>query len=130
MKYTLRHYKNDDFPMIASWWEKAGEPGPRETMMLEESSFIIEVDSVPAYSITVYMTNCKELAYLENFSRNPEIKNKDAAQALLDYVCGWARIKGYKHLITFGYHEKLKTKFVEYGFMKTLDNLSGFVKEL
>lgn len=128
--YHIRKYNREDFNLLEGWWKQAGEPGPLPTMMLEDSSFIIEKKTIPVYTLTVYLTNCKEVAYLENFARNPEVKDEEAGRLLVDYVCNFTKNLGYKRVICLTYKHKLIKQYEKYGMKRVLDHITGFNKEL
>ncbi len=127
----IRNYTLADFETLKSWWVAADEPGPTIEMLPEDSTFILEVDGVPKMSISVYLTNTNYLAYLECFIKNPEINYKNNyTQQIIDHAEQFARSKGVKILVCLSYREKLKQRYQEFGYHRTLDNLSGFAKQI
>ena len=126
----IRNYSPSDYQMLCDWWKIYCEPAPYPACMPEESSFVLEINNVPAYALTVLLTNSKEYAYLENFVGNPLINNKEGAQMIANYAYSFAKDKGYKRVIAFCYKDKLKKRYEELGVIKTLDNLSSFVRSL
>lgn len=128
---NIRLFKKDDYELIRSWWIKANEFPPYQEMLPEESTFILEIDNQPKMCLTVYLTNCKFFAYLENFIKDPEFKNsKNEVNQLLEHAEKFAKDKGYKVLFCLAYKDKLKKRYEELGYKNTLNNLSSFVKEL
>lgn len=126
----IRMYKNSDYEILYTWWLKANEPAPLPGMLPENSTFILEENNKPLASICIYFTNTKEIAYLENLVKDPEFKNKQAIQQLVEFSENFAKELGYKRLICLTRKEKLKNRYQELGYQKTLDNLSSFVKEI
>jgi hypothetical protein len=133
MQYTIRPYAKADYTEIKKWWDASNEMAPIPEMLPEESTLILELDKTPALMITVYLTNCKEVSYLENFAGNPELKGesrKQAAQYIVDAACGFAKGLGYKRVLCLSYKDKLKERYQELGMTPTVDNLMSLVREL
>ena len=126
----IRQFTNSDYSILKSWWEKHKEPHPT-LEYLPESTFILEDNGVPVYSISVILTN-NPLCYLEYFNSNPDHteNRKELSQRLFDYAIDFAKSKGHKFVATLAYREKVKNRVVELGMQRTFDNLSSFVKEL
>jgi hypothetical protein len=127
---TIRTYNKKDWPEILDWWIAAKEIPPPKESMTTDSTFILEVNNEMMASITIYLTNCKEVAFLENIIRNPKFKNKDGIQSLVQHAELFIKENGYKRLIGLFYKDKLKNRMQTMGYKKTLDNLSSLVKEL
>ena len=133
MEYTIRSYSKKDYAELKRWWVSSKETVPPEDALSEESTFILELDNVPALSITVYLTNSKQVSYLENFIGNPDLKGdsrRKASQIIVDAACGFAKSLGYKRILCLAQKDKLKTRYTELGMQPVADNLSGFVREL
>lgn len=132
MEYNIRNYSHKDFPLITSWWKEAEEPYPPTSSMLpEESTFILELDSKPVFCLSVYLTNCKEYAYLGNFISDTKLKSpykKLASQKLMDVVLNFAGDLGYKQVICMSAVSKLQKRYQEMGFIPTISNVQTFVK--
>lgn len=128
---NIRLFNKNDFKMIQSWWKAADEMAPTIEMLPEDSTFILEIDEKPQICITLYLTNAKYISYLENFVKNPELKNsKEYSKKLVKYVENFAKENGCKILVCLSYKEKLKKRYEELGYMNTLNNISSFAKEL
>lgn len=129
--FTIRQYKKEDFKMIESWWDN--KYPPTIEMLPESSTLILEIDKVPAYCLSVYLTNCKQYAYLGNFISNNKLKienRKEASQVLMDSVCGFARELGYKNILCMTNVSKLKERYKEMGFTPTISDVQTFVKRI
>lgn len=129
----IRNYKKEDFEMVKSWWDAAGEVAPLPDMMPEESSFIAEIDGRPALAISLYLTNTPEICYVENFIGNPDLKGlsrNSASHLLINHIEKFASSLGYKRLICLAHKEQLKNHYQKLGGVKTLDNLASFAKEI
>lgn len=132
MSITIRPYKKEDWEMVAWWWNTSGEVSPLETMMPLDSSFIAEIDGVPALAVCLYLTNTPEVAYVENFIGNPELKGVSrvsASHVLLDHISKFASDLGYKRILCMTEKDVLKNHYQKLGFTKTLDGVATFVKE-
>lgn len=128
-----RHYKPSDFKTISSWWTQRNEPGPNEGMLPSETTLIVEYKGIPAVCLSIYFTNSKEISYLENVCTNPNIK-KEIRQTLLElltkFAFGFAKDHGYKRMIVLSYKDKVKKRYEQIGFTKTIDNVSTYVRVL
>lgn len=133
MNYSIRPYHASEFEMLKSWWTLAKEVCPEKECLPEESTLILELDGVPALAITVYLTNCKRVAYLENFIGNPEMKGdsrKQASQLIVDAACNFAKNLGYTRILCLSLKDKLNERYVELGMKPTQGPLNGFIREL
>lgn len=129
---TIRLYNPEDWKMVKSWWDIQNEFAPLETMMPLNSSFIAEIDEVPALAVCLYLTNTPEVAYVENFVGNPELKGtsrKEATNILLNHITKFAFEMGYKRLLCMSEKPILKAHYEKIGFTKTLDGVATFIKE-
>lgn len=127
----IREYIDSDFDLLVGWWNSFKEVPPTKDLM-PESSFILEVDSIPRVSISLILTNTK-YSYLENLISNPEIsadKRNIAVKTIVSYAEEYAKSLGYKYLVCFSYKDKLKARYQQLGYLRTVDNLSSFVKEI
>lgn len=129
----IRFYKKEDFNEIQSWWIKAGETAPILGQLPEDSTFVLEKNGVMIACVSAYLTNCKEIAYIENLAKDPDLGSyvtKEMINNLIDHTFNFIKELGYKRAICFAYVDKLKERYLEFGFHKTCDNLSSFSREL
>jgi hypothetical protein len=129
---NIRMYTPRDYEMLASWWKEQGEQAPiREDLPLD-STFILEADNLPLFSICAYMTNVKGLSYLENFVGNPSYKKdrKKYAEFIVNYACDFLRDKGYLRVVCLSNKHKLMNRYQELGMTKTADGISAFARTL
>lgn len=127
----IRLYKNSDFEMIQNWWIDSNEIPPLREMLTEDSTFVLEMHGKARMCITVYLTNCKAVAHLENFVKDPNFKDSNTcSKILVEHAEKFAKEKGYKYLMCLSYQEKLKSRYEKLGYIRTLNNLSSFCKEL
>lgn len=131
--YSIRLYTELDYPEIKRWYKvSTGQLFPKE--LIPPTTFILELDSAPALSLSAFLTNSDEICYIEGLIGNPDLKGKKRAKgtkALADYCFSYLKDKGYKKVIFYTHIDKLKDKYVkEMGAIMTLSNLSSFVKEL
>lgn len=130
----FRNYKDEDFSLVSSWWDYYNEPAPTKGMLPKDSTFILEYKKTPLFCISVYYTNSEDVCYIENFVSSPETRNSlnkhSLSQLCMEYAQNKAKLKGYKYASIISYREKLKTRYINMGFKKTLDNVSTFVKEM
>lgn len=129
----IRNYRKDDWAMIESWWKASGEIAPLPAMMPPESSFVAELDGVPALAVSVYLTNTPEVAYTENFIGNPEVRGDGrrlAALALSDHIAKFAKDMGYRRLLCMTEKPKLMSRYIELGYEPTMSGLTTLVRRL
>lgn len=132
MNYVIRNFKDEDYEMICSWWNRADMPSPSKGLVPNESTFIFELESKPVLSIAVYFTNT-EMAYLENFIANPDFKSpvrKQASKLIVDHAMCFAKGLGFTSICCFAVNDKTAKRYEELGMRKTVDNLKSFIKEL
>lgn len=131
---NIRKYQVSDFSMLHTWYTR--ESVPQELLIdavSEDGTFILELEGVPSLSLTVLKTQCKQIAYLFNFIKNPEHKDinlEEYGHVLWDHCCNYAKDAGYKRVLCFANIPQLKEKYKRFGMTITSPNLTGFVKEL
>ncbi len=132
MNVNIRQYKDSDYEMISNWWTDSKEMGPGKDMLSANTTFIMELNGVPAYSLTLYLTNCKGMALFENFIGNPALKGerKMFASVLVDYLEKTAKSLGYNKIMCLSMNDKLVDRYTDLGYNKTVSNLTALVKEL
>lgn len=129
--YTIRSFKQEDYPMIKHWWELANQPPPSLSMLPESSTLILEIENKPAFCLSVYLTNCSEYAYLGNFISDRSIQGpqrKEGSQILMNAILSFANALGYKQVICMTAEPKLQQRYKDMGFQPTISNLQAFVK--
>jgi hypothetical protein len=133
MNIDIVSYNNEYFETISQWWKDSCGTEPVEGMMIENGTFILMINKVPALCVTVLLTQSKQMAYIFGFVKNPLFKGinlEPYGKVLWDYCADFAKAHGYKRLLCFADNPKLKEKYERFGFTKTLDNLSSFVREI
>lgn len=132
--FNIRNYTQKDYIMLKGWWEMSGEVGPELESLPENTTYILEYEGSPLLSITIYLTNCKNLALLENFIGNPAFAGqlrKDMSQKLVDYCYAQCKQAGYKTLLCFSLNnEKIINRYQELGMTKVVDHLVSFGRKL
>ena len=131
--YSVTPYREEQFDLIKSWWDAAGEFAALPGMMPEDSTLIVNYEGRPLASLTIYFTNSKEIAYLENLVGNPEFKGeirKKGVEILTRSAEQLAKSRGYKRLLCLTEKTKLKGRYEELGYLPTLNNVTTFVREL
>jgi hypothetical protein len=128
---NIRLYKKEDFKMIQDWWIQSNEVAPLEDMLTLDSTFILEVHNKPRMCISAYLTNCKCVAYLENFIKDPTFKDsKNCSKQLVEHAENFVKEKGFRILVCYSYKNKLTKRYEELGYINTLNDLSSHAKEL
>lgn len=130
MKFQIRNLQAHEVESVIQWY--GNDPVPTPDMMPLESTFICEIDSVPALCVTLYLTN-GPLAYIELFIGNPDKRGplrREATQALVNHFEHFAREKGYTKLLCLAPNESLRRYYQRLGYTLTLDSVSALLKEL
>lgn len=131
MNHIIRNYISSDYSEIASWWEKSGHVAPIKGFMSPEVTYVLELDNIPALSLSMLLTNSKEAAYMEAFIKNPKFNNLHEYGFLLwDHCFKEAKKAGYKRVICASNIPKLFSKYEDFGMKKVSENYTGFVREL
>lgn len=131
MNIEIRNFKRSEFETVVSWWNKANEQPPVIGMMPEDTTFIAEINGRPSLCVTLYLTNSKEICYVENFVGNPDVnknKRKEAAKILSDYIAVFAGQLGYKRMMCMCYKEPLVKRYQELGYTPTLNGVTTFIR--
>lgn len=129
---NIRNYKHSDFEDIVSWWEHYKEVPPVQGAMMEDSTFVLEINNISALSLTVLFTQSKEIAYIEGFIKNPLFKESLEKQGaeLWNHCFDYAKAQGYKRVFCYCAAEPLKNKYERFGMTKSVDKLTAFGREL
>lgn len=121
--------------MIVEWYKGHNDSAPDEDMFTEESSYILENEKgEPWIGVSIYLTNCKGICFMEGTISNPYISNKGILKAIVEFntfVCQMAKDKGYKRMVGMTGNANWKrciklTK--ELGYTETLQNASVFAR--
>lgn len=131
MVISIRPYHPNDYEMICSWFKHFGDAQPTPGMLLEDGTFIMEIDYFPAICQTVLLTQSKDMAYLEFLIKNPEFTAslEDYISVLWDRCFRYASERGYSRILTFSENDKLSEKFKRLGMTETC-KVTGLIKEL
>lgn len=133
MNFKIRKYDISDFPLLVEWWVERQETPPAETMMPRGTSYVIEWNDNPIASMCWVITNIPDICYAAHFISDPNsIRDvrREAIRTLFDFICEEISSRSYKHILAFGYEEKLTDRFLKLGFRHTFDALNSFVKDL
>lgn len=131
--FNVRNFNKSDFEMIQTWWKTQNEFPPTLEMLPFESTFICELDKTPMVAITVYLTNSKEFCMLDNFIGNPEQRGNlrnEASRVIISHSEQFAKDLGYKSMMCMSLKDKLSEYYQSFGYIKRLNNVSTFNKEL
>lgn len=133
MSIHIRPFKNEEFETIQKWYLDAHVLPPLPGMLIEDGTFILELNQVPALSQTVLLPQSKVVAYLEYMIKNPIFKKQNLEEIMplfRDYLENYAKERGYQYFLTYGNHEKLNEKYKRLGFIPSLQNLTAFYKRI
>lgn len=130
---NIRLYKKSDLNTILIWCLDHKECLPYPEMLTTDSTFVLEKDNKPLACLTVYLTNSKEVAYLENLVRDPEFKGQEKDEAikmLFNHVENFTKEQGFKRVVAFVHRPLLKNRFKEMNYINSMNDISSYVKEL
>lgn len=122
MNLKIRNYKQEDYKEISQWTKDMPVIG--EDLLSKSSTFVLEMNEIPVFALTVYFTNCKEICFLDNFVGNPAMKNerKEHTQLLFTYAEKLAKELGYKRVVCFSNIPKLISKYETFGYSKIMND--------
>lgn len=132
MNYNIRPYTKSDISIVRGWWETHGEPPPPDDCIPVETSFIMEIEGVPTYSLCVTLTNTLGFCWISNYVKNPIVTSKtnEYGKIFLAHVDDFIRKLGYKRAIMFSMKDKLTAHYNELGYEQKGVNIVCHVKEL
>lgn len=130
---SIRTYTHADYDMLSSWYKDSSEPCVPKDLLPEDTTFVLELEGVPALCVSVYLTNCKGVAYLEHFIGNPSLKGKERQKAtslFFEAMSVFVKGCGYKRIACSTVYPKLKQYYKKLGLVPTNDNVQCFIKEV
>ncbi len=111
---NVRQFEEKDYSMFTTWWKAHGwEEIPPQ--MLSPDGIVIEEDGKALCGGWVISTNT-QTALFEWIVKNPEVKGKQAAEALdalIRTLKALAKRRGYVLYVTFLEHGGLTKRFIE-----------------
>lgn len=127
----IRTLEGSDFSLLSAWWSEHGMPSPTRDIY-PPTSYMCLYDGVPTLSASLFLMNCPGAAKIENLVGNPLLRaeRKECVPLLFRHVERIAAAWGYKQLILFSYEDKLKQKYEDLGYVKTLENVTTFSKKI
>lgn len=128
--FTFKKCEDLDFAILKDWWKESHILFNIDS--IPDSTYIVSRNGLPVISGSLFLMNCPNGCMVENVIANPCLKgNREGAlEFLFENLEQIAKDKGYKSLVIFSYKEKVKDLYTKLGFMKTLDNVTTFCKEL
>lgn len=133
MKYNVTPYSSSQFNEISSWWKESTGQEPLREMLLEDGTFILNLNGVPALCLTVLLTQSSCMSYLFGFVKNPLFKAsnmEEYGKILWDHCCEYSKSRGHTQAICFSEIPSLQEKYKRFGMTPTVSNLTGFIKVL
>ncbi len=121
----IRPYQESDFEEICSWWKRHGETPPLPGMMVEEGTFVLEKDDKPVMTLTVLMTQTREISYFEGYCKSPELPKRmsnELGKILWQHGFQYLKERGFKRVIILTDKDALSDRYERLGMSK---NMSG-----
>ena len=128
----------NDNTTLKGWW-KAHGMRPTEVPQMPPTSWMVyygerdfEGDTLlPVAAISLYLTNCKELALIENLVSNPRVSDRirrEGVTVMVEYMETYAKAHGVKNLICMTNKNGLKKRYEGLGYKPGLKGLTMFCK--
>lgn len=128
---TFRKYTDKDWQMVAMWHrEWCQEPTP--WTFYPPTTYMAEVNGFPVACACLYLMNNAEAAMIENLVGHPtkHDERNEAVPKLFAFLEDQASAWGYKRMIVLAFEDKLKMRYTSFGYSKTKDNITSFMKLL
>ena len=125
----IRQFEDKDYDLIKGWWDAAKEVPPTLDS-IPETSYIMLLKDEPILSVSLYLTNGK-IAWVDNYIGSPSSKGsarKECGLILLKHLEDVAKKHSKDRLFCMSMNEKTSQRYIEMGFIKTLSNVSTFIK--
>lgn len=126
MKVTIRAYQNSDFEDICRWWEVHDECPPLHGMMVEDGTFIAEVDGKKIMTLTALTTQSKEISFFKGFCASPDLDKKtsnEIANILWEHCIQYLKSKGCRRVIATAIHKKIMFRYQDLGMRVDMNGL-------
>lgn len=122
----IRHYKDSDFDEICSWWKEHNEFAPLPGMMTVDGTFVVEHYGLPVMTLSVLMTQSKEISYLEGYCARPGLPkdvSHELGEMLWEHAYNYLKSVGYKRVIAFTDKEALLNRYEDLGMRRNMSGL-------
>ena len=129
----IRHYEDSDFDEICSWWRGHQEFAPLPGMMTEEGTFVLELDGKPVMTLSVMMTQSKQVSYFEGYCAKPgldQIISNQLGVILWEHGYNYLKKNGYKRVIAFTDKKKLVDRYTALGMTPSMLCLTALGRNL
>ena len=133
MNISVRPYKESDYDMICEWWKAYEMAPPMRGMMIEDGTFVAELDGNPLMTITAFKTQSLEVSYLEGFCSKPGLINSIrnfASQSIVEHAYAYLRKLGFKRVNCLSLQDKLTKRYQELGGIVQCSGITSLGKEL
>lgn len=130
---NIRHYRDTDFDEICSWWVAHKEFAPLEGMMTKEGTFVLELDGIPVMTLSVMMTQSKEISYFEGYCAKPGLPkeiSQTLGKILWQHGYDYLKKKGFNRVIAFTEKEALARRYEDLGMNRNMGGLTALGRVL
>ena len=129
--FEVRLLQHDDYENLVKWWNFWKFPAPPRDYLPEEGTggIIISKDGVDVCAGFLFLNNSK-IAWLEYIVSNPEYKQKNRKEAIVELIetlCSIAKNRGYKAVFSSLKSEPLIQRYLEAGFVKGSTNTTEVI---
>ncbi len=132
-KIEIRPYKAADFDVIHAWWIQSGQNPPSPGCMIEDGTFVAEINGEPALSLTVLKTQSKQIALFEGYIAKPGLEKglrNEAGAQLWERCYQYALEHGYRNAIVYSGKPQLTARYEKLGMTRSLEGLSALYRRL
>lgn len=133
MKFDIRPYRENDFETIVSWWEAHHEVPPLPGMMIEDGTFVLEMNGEPIITLTAFKTQSKQISFLEGFCSKPGLDKKlrnELSRGLWRHVLNYLKEDGFKRVMIMAHREALAKRYQELGMQMGLHSVQTLGREI
>lgn len=129
----VRSYEDSDYDLLRKWWAKYDQGIPTREMLPPTTTLVAEKDNRVVAALTMYTTNSKQFAMIDNLIADPESSKEDrrlAIRRMLLIFKFTAKAMGIKSFFCCSTKEKLTERYEEYGFKPTCRGVTTMSKNL
>lgn len=129
----VRPYQHTDYESISQWWLASSYGGVLPPDWYSpESCYVLELKGKAAVAITVFYTQLKVMAMLENLIADPSLEKEvraEAVDAIVNFCEVAVKSHGYKNLVCYSPKQGLANRYTSLGY-KPVMKLTCHMKEM
>lgn len=129
--FYIRQYTEQDKKEVERWIESCNEDKEIISYFPKTTTFILEINKVPAIVGCAYFSVCGNIAYLDNAYGNPDLKGSSRSEGykhFSEFLENFSKSLNYKLLMFSTKQEKLADKYKSWGYIS--QDMQVFIKIL